>query len=777
VCGAFPSITGLWAERNLLLSNQEWPRETRLELDRQESVWHCARGESVGLQGWARGKVPAEVKVHLRAASASRKFSIIPGANGRLSFVFPEVIEPFEFHLRGGDGRTEPRRVEVHERPKVLALSFALTFPAYLARAPETLENVAGDVVVPAGTKVLIRARADAPLARGFASWEKGERLELPPRGAAGAAAVPSPPGPPEGARPDHEVEYSLEPKQSGTLDLNVVDAQWGLESRPPVRARFRVEPDAMPKIVLTLKQKARIVTPAASVPYRVEAKDDHGFSRLGLETVLSAGADAPQKDLAGFQGLPQREPEITRDEVLDLGTFDLEPGMRVTLTVEGADNDGIAGPKTARSNSEVLTVVEVEEFREAMARARAAARRELEEALNREERILREFQVAVATVEGEAGDAGDAAGGAGGGGRQGARAKSAREEKARPEKREADRSKAAVAEPPPEAAEDGKKAEEKSQAAEAGEGGNAVPGQQGSRAGRTGKAAGQGQRAGQKGQDQEGQKDGEPAGQEGQEAGQEGQQDGQPGGKQGQQGGPEGRQGGQQQGGQQGKQAGRQGGQQQGQAAGRQPGGQQGGQQAGQENPKGERAQPAEKSAAEAQPAEEKSAGPRQGRQAGSSSPRSLEGLGREQADAGQKVKRASQELREVMDALDQNRMLSDAEKRRFEAEVASPLGELGEERFPRTASELNRLSKPESGKESRAQTQKELEQIAEDLRGVLDRLQDTEDFSDVLQRLEGVLQLHRQAIHTTRERTGAPPKEPPPESPPRRGGRKKDL
>src|SRR6185503_18029718 len=36
VCGIFPSTTGLWAERNLFLSNAEWPRETRLELDRQE---------------------------------------------------------------------------------------------------------------------------------------------------------------------------------------------------------------------------------------------------------------------------------------------------------------------------------------------------------------------------------------------------------------------------------------------------------------------------------------------------------------------------------------------------------------------------------------------------------------------------------------------------------------------------------------------------------------------------------------------------------------------
>src|SRR3989442_12837078 len=108
-----------------------------------------------------------------------------------------------------------------------------------------------------------------------------------------------------------------------------------------------------MPVVTLTLKQKVRMVTPSASVPYRVEARDDHGFTRLGLEVAISSG-DEPKKDMIAFEGLPPRQGQIVREEVLELEPLHLEPGMKVTLTAEGADNDGLGGPKKARSASEV---------------------------------------------------------------------------------------------------------------------------------------------------------------------------------------------------------------------------------------------------------------------------------------------------------------------------------------------------------------------------------------------------------------------------------------
>jgi len=135
---------------------------------------------------------------------------------------------------------------------------------------------------------------------------------------------------------------------------------------------------------------------------------------------------------------------------------------------------------------------------------------------------------------------------------------------------------------------------------------------------------------------------------------------------------------------------------------------------------------------------------------------------LGREQAETAQQVRQAARELRDVMDALERNRMVAEAERRRYEAEIGAPLEDLGEDRIPRTAQEMAEAARRGSNAANQARTKKELDQIQDALKGVLDRLADTEDFADVLQRLEGVLDLHRKAIGSTKERAGAP------ESPP---------
>ncbi len=687
-----PDPLWLWSKRNLLLSNEAWPRLTRIELDREESVWHTPRGESLALWGWARGSIPPEATIHITADSGKRRVTIAPGPNGRFSHVFPEVVEPFEFDVRGGDGRTEPRRVEVHDRPRILGLSIALVFPAYLGREPERLDNVAGEVTIPAGTTVAVRARADLPLKGGWVAWQKDARVELQPIGAsteaasteAGGAAAGAGAGAAAGAG-GSEIEHRFEPKASGSLDVAVTDAQWGLESRPPARVRFLVKPDAAPQVVLTLLQKTRLVTPAAEVPYRVEAKDDHGFSRLGLETAITGAGEEDRKEMRAFEGIPAREPKIARDETLALEPLGLEEGMKVTLTAEGADNDGLAGPKVARSASEVLQVVSPEEFQQEMARLRAAARRELEEVLAREEKIAHEFAGIVPTLP-EPGQ------------RRPAEEESADNASESPFERskgspssekatakQSGASKSAAKSAKSAASEDSQTAEA-SQASQDSEGSETSPTSQGAQAS---KSSSQAKKASSKGVKSS----------------------------------------------------------QASKASKASPN--------SQDSPEGSKESPPEESQA-------RSGNPEAANEAAR--------LAREQAEAGQRMNRAAQDLRDAAQGLDRNRLRSETERQRFDAEVTAPLDELAQDRLPRAASELKDLARKENPRQEAPRVQAELERNAEMLRDILDRLSDTEDFSDVLQRLEGVLDLQRKAISATRDRAGSasPAEKVPEKSPP---------
>jgi hypothetical protein len=135
------------------------------------------------------------------------------------------------------------------------------------------------------------------------------------------------------------------------------------------------------------------------------------------------------------------------------------------------------------------------------------------------------------------------------------------------------------------------------------------------------------------------------------------------------------------------------------------------------------------------------------------------MAGISRAQAESGRRVARAAQELRDVAESLEQNKMMDRTERGRFDAEVLAPLDDLGEERFPRTSRDIAGIEKAEDPRKESSRAQAELKQIQESLKNILDRLSDTEDFSDILHRLEGVLQLHRKAIDSTREKTASPP------------------
>ena len=689
-----PRTLGLWFQRNVLLSSQLWPRETQLALDRKESVWHIARGDSLEILGHAKGKIPDEVVVRLKTSSSERDATIVPAPNGRLSLTLPEVPEGFDFQLRGGDAVTETRRVETHERPRIVNLRVSLTSPAYLEKQPETLENIAGDVTVPAGTTVVLQAKCDQPLELARLRWEKDEPVVIKP------------------SDPERIlIEHRLEPQRSGILDLSVVESRFALESRPPLRLRVQVKPDLPPRVTLTLKQKARLVTANGSIPYRIDGRDDHGFSRLGLEVELPTQSDADEKRVIPVENLTPRTSELVREGVLDLAPLKLEPGTRIRLTAEGADNDALNGPKVARSGTETIDVVAPEDFQEAMARARAEARRNLEDVLRREENVVRELAALVDREKPSKGapstqaerapstDAAKANAPRGNAARVqgGTKAKGAPKAAGAPKDSKAAKSETAT---------DAKEPSEKDAKENASADPDAKDSAQASAAKASGaKKGGAKQAPGANAKKGANAKNGADAAQ------------------------PEG---------------------------------------APQEGEPQSEEQPSPESDSPQDPGEpnpEEETPPPSGDPVSDEAQRRqrIERTAREQADVAERLRRTEQDLREVADALNRNEQQSEAEAKRFDAEVAEPLEELAKERVPRAAERIKEAARqanqgaqdPKKAEEDLLAEQKELESIADRLREVLDRLADTEEFADVLQRLEGVLDLHRAVIKMTREKS----------------------
>ena len=266
----------LWMRRNVLLSQEAWPRRTHFVLERADGEWHVARREPLRIEAWVVGDVPPEVLFKRVAEGKERTLTLGPEAEAplpdrvlevlspdvesqlpfdgprarigqRVVHVTGRITEPFDFFLSGGDNRSPRVRVFVHDRPRLVSWTASLEFPEYLAREAETVENAVSELVVPEGGVIHAVAEFDLPLAEASAAFSE-ESLD--------GVAI-------DGQR---AILEGWTPLSSGTLALVGVEAEWGLSSSPSLRVGVVVVPDEPPRVDLELLGASHTVTPRGTV-------------------------------------------------------------------------------------------------------------------------------------------------------------------------------------------------------------------------------------------------------------------------------------------------------------------------------------------------------------------------------------------------------------------------------------------------------------------------------------------------------------------------------
>src|SRR6266545_2391078 len=169
-----------------------------------------------------------------------------------------------DLYLRATSGgrKSAERRVTVAVPAFVAGLELTARYPAYLARPDEPLLPGADPIPIPAGTVILTNGTASVPLAG--AAWRRGDG------GARAGLAV-------EGGA----FSGRLAPAASGTwrLDLATVDGS-PLEGDVP-ELRVRVVPDSAPVVTVPVPGKDTTLPLSLRQPLVIDARDDHGLSRL----------------------------------------------------------------------------------------------------------------------------------------------------------------------------------------------------------------------------------------------------------------------------------------------------------------------------------------------------------------------------------------------------------------------------------------------------------------------------------------------------------------
>jgi hypothetical protein len=286
---AAPEAFKTWSRRTLLLSNELWPRTTRLSIEGFENgVVKVARGSNFRVTAYAdnRYEVPEIVQIRYRTDDGSPgrdTLSVEAVSTGDerqpYSYEFPNLLASVTFDIVGGDDRLRDYRIEVVDNPTVTAMRLFLEYPGYMNRSARELP-VTGLMQIPLGTKVTIRAQSNKPLVQ--ASIEQVDGQELKP-----VAAITQFEG-----NERREFVHRLGPIGADLrLQFRLRDTD-GIVGRDPVRLDLTAVADEAPRVGLQLAGIGKKITTRARLPVVGEVSDDYGVDRVWWEYQVGS-ADA----------------------------------------------------------------------------------------------------------------------------------------------------------------------------------------------------------------------------------------------------------------------------------------------------------------------------------------------------------------------------------------------------------------------------------------------------------------------------------------------------
>lgn len=331
----------------------------RLTANRAE----VARGEAVTLTLEAPGRRSAI----LRTRSAGEAWSdeqIALDSTGRASVVTRPLRT--ELHAQAVSGARSSRLLRVGVRlPAFLgALSVTAQYPAYLRLDDEPVPVSGDTILLPAGTRLLTRGEATAELRS--AAWAREATVE--------SLTV---------AR--KEFEGSFAPSGAGTYVLRLVTAGGGALGGDPVLLPIRVIADSVPVVDLPVPGRDTIAPPTLRLGLVVDARDDHGLTRLLVEARVTGRADVVLP-LALPAGSPDRA-LLTYE--LDLEAFRLTPGD--TLRYRAVAIDNRPGGQVGRSREYRVRIPTAQDLRDAQRQSIDAIRSRLDSLARRGAEVARQ--------------------------------------------------------------------------------------------------------------------------------------------------------------------------------------------------------------------------------------------------------------------------------------------------------------------------------------------------------------------------------------------------
>jgi hypothetical protein len=373
---AFPWHTATWFQRNILLADVSWPKQTHLLVPGlRDGGLMVPEGGDLDLMIEASGLAPSVVTLEIKEGRRGFTEQLVRVGERHFRMSLKHIVAPLRFRLRGGDDITPWIPVSVMPRPKLVAMELTYAPPAYTEEGELPLDLSKSVLTVLAGGRLALEGT----------STKRLKSVDC-----LGPGTVSTPAAVKAGTGFTATIEGQA--VTSGVYEVALTDTD-GLASEPHPRFTLRVASDKLPRIRLKPYGIGEMITPTADIPLDIVFRDDYAVTRATLvyPALLEAETSNTVRSaaLTAFKGCRGDAPHTHR-HVIAAETLELAIDEHLAFHVEGWDNDAYTGPKRGKSNTISLRVVPPDVMRYEMLRREEVQRRVFEGQLKRQQDLVK---------------------------------------------------------------------------------------------------------------------------------------------------------------------------------------------------------------------------------------------------------------------------------------------------------------------------------------------------------------------------------------------------